>query len=115
MSIHCRNGVVYNESEPAAESVLSSMNLWFAAETELSIVNQHLLPKVLFCSEFVILFWNLVVCNKLAFTVESVGCNELAVAVEVELFCSESTFIATNVLTEMKLWFVAEIELPTMN
>ena len=34
---------------------------------------------------------------------ECVGCNELAVAVEVELFCSESAFTAENVLTEMKL------------
>jgi hypothetical protein len=54
MSIRSRNGVLCSESELAAESVLSSMNL-FAAETELSTANQRLLPKVLFCSEFVIL------------------------------------------------------------
>ena len=71
MSIRSQNGVLCSESELAAESVLSSMNL-FAAETELSTANQRLLPKVLFCSEFVILLWNLVVCSKLAFAAESV-------------------------------------------
>jgi hypothetical protein len=54
-------------------------------------VNQRSLPKVLFCSEFVIRYRNLVACNKLAFNAE------------VELFWSESAFGAESVLTASKL------------
>jgi hypothetical protein len=82
------------------ESVLFLVNLWFAIETELSTANQRSLQKMLFYSEFVIRYRNLVVCNKLAFTIE------------VELFCSESAFAAESVLTASKLWFTTEIELP---
>jgi hypothetical protein len=39
ISIRCRNCVVRSESAFADESVLSAINLWFATETELSIVN----------------------------------------------------------------------------
>jgi hypothetical protein len=54
-------------------------------------MNQRSLPKVLFCSEFVIRYQNLGVCNELAF------------AAEVELFCSESAFTIESVLTVEKL------------
>jgi len=66
-------------------------------------MNQRSLPKVLFCSEFVIRYQNLGVCNELAF------------AAEVELFCSESAFAIESVLTVEKLWFAVEIELPAAN
>jgi hypothetical protein len=79
------------------------MNLWFAANTKLSAMNQRLLPKVLFCNEFVIHYRNLGVCNELAFVAE------------VELFCNESAFAVESVLTVVKLWFAAEIELSAAN
>jgi hypothetical protein len=82
-------------------NVCFTANLWFAAETESSIVNKHSLPNCVFCSE-IIRYWNYVVCSELAFAANNMSSANLWLAAEVELSAAN-------------LWFVAKTELPAVN